>query len=214
MAVLLQYRHILKDAVRISTVPYVLYSEFIPENELQTLIDFGSDNMVRLSETNPNPYFSGMTLVRNKIDEPEVRKIADQIVERTKNLIRSCFDFPNVFNDLSSINVWRTGTELGIHADNVYWETGKPNYTYWRKFGTVLYLNEDYTGGEFCWWDVTGDEPVCIEERKMKAGDLLVFGAGIEYAHSVSRVQSGIRWTFPAWYTDDVSRALDKSSVV
>ena len=72
------------------------------------------------------------------------------------------------------------------HADND--KDINPNCSY----GCVLYLNDDYSGGEFLMFDNE-------EEIKLKKGEIIVFPSIFLYPHRVAPVTKGIRDSFVSW---------------
>ena len=70
----------------------------------------------------------------------------------------------------------------------------------WRRFASVLYLNDDYEGGELY---LTALNKIVRPKR----GRLIAFTAGFHHEHAVLRVQRGTRYTMPAFFTEDEDRA-------
>lgn len=92
-----------------------------------------------------------------------------------------------------------------IHADNcILQKSGNclkqlPAYI-WRDFSSVLYLNDDFVGGEF----VFAREKNSIEASvKPKCGRAVAFSAGAENLHGVLPVEDGRRCALATWYTFD-----------
>ncbi|GFU06572.1 prolyl 3-hydroxylase 1 [Nephila pilipes] len=104
-------------------------------------------------------------------------------------------DSPDTRNDLSH----------PIHADNcVLMPNGKcvkerPAYT-WRDFSSIVYLNEDFEGGEF----IFAKEKSSIQATvKPACGLMVAFSAGKENLHGVKAVRKGRRCALAMWYTLD-----------
>uniref|UniRef100_A0A224YSI5 procollagen-proline 3-dioxygenase n=1 Tax=Rhipicephalus zambeziensis TaxID=60191 RepID=A0A224YSI5_9ACAR len=92
-----------------------------------------------------------------------------------------------------------------IHADNcILQKSGNclkqlPAYI-WRDFSSVLYLNDDFVGGEF----VFARQKNSIEASvKPKCGRAVAFSAGAENLHGVLPVEDGRRCALATWYTFD-----------
>ena len=64
------------------------------------------------------------------------------------------------------------------------------------EYSANIYLNDDYEGGELVF-------PKLNFSVKPKAGQLIMFPSGAEYAHSVNRINLGERRTVVAFYTTD-----------
>jgi hypothetical protein len=86
-----------------------------------------------------------------------------------------------------SIAKWEKGTKLTLHVDDLGYITD-------NHIPTLIYLNDDYEGGEISF----ATHGITI---KPKIGDLLIFPGNMHYAHEVKEVISGIRYTLPIWFT-------------
>jgi hypothetical protein len=84
--------------------------------------------------------------------------------------------------DSLSLKKWNTGSYMGPHPD------GSPEVTN-LAFSLVLYLNDDYEGGEIKFKDYN----ITI---KPKAGSLVIFPSNM--IHEVLPVKNGIRYMSPA----------------
>ena len=83
------------------------------------------------------------------------------------------------------------------HADDRHMD-GTPNDMPWRQCAAVVYLNDDYAGGEFIFSHAS--PPVSIKPVK---GSLVAFGGGLDFTHEVRPAIGGSRYTMPGWYTSD-----------
>ncbi|KAK8783381.1 hypothetical protein V5799_010254 [Amblyomma americanum] len=92
-----------------------------------------------------------------------------------------------------------------VHADNcILQKTGEclkqlPAYI-WRDFSAVLYLNDDFVGGEF----VFARHKTNIQASvRPKCGRAVAFSAGAENLHGVLPIEKGRRCALAMWYTLD-----------
>lgn len=86
------------------------------------------------------------------------------------------------------LSLWQDGSEAGLHIDS---HQGSE----YIMFSTVVYLNEDYSGGEIYF-------PNQDVEIKPSAGDMVLFpSGGHEYFHGVKKINSGRRYTIAMWHT-------------
>jgi hypothetical protein len=85
------------------------------------------------------------------------------------------------------------------HADNAN-PDGSLHTMAYRDFSAVVYLNDDYRGGEFYF---TALDTVI----KPKKGMLVAFSSGFYHEHAVLRVEGSQRLTMPFFLTFDKSRA-------
>lgn len=75
-----------------------------------------------------------------------------------------------------------------------------PAYTY-RDYSAILYLNEDFEGGEFIFTEL--DAKTVTAEVHPKCGRMVGFGAGKENPHGVKAVTRGQRCAVALWFTLD-----------
>jgi 2OG-Fe(II) oxygenase superfamily len=111
-----------------------------------------------------------------------------------------------IYSDTAQIVRWHEGLGLTPHADNIE-PNGTPNGTPHRSFSSILYLNDDYEGGETFY-------PGHLMRMRPKAGTLVLFGAGEDYVHGVTKVRRGLRYTYAGWFTFDRSRGDEAASLI
>lgn len=83
--------------------------------------------------------------------------------------------------DLINVRKWDTGQSMGPHADG-------QDGDYGLAFTIVLYLNDNYEGGEISF-------PNHNVSIKPKAGSLIMFPATSEFVHKVSPILAGNRYS-------------------
>lgn len=76
-----------------------------------------------------------------------------------------------------------------------------PAYT-WRDYSAILYLNDDFHGGEFFFVDDRERRRVQGTVRP-KCGRMVAFSAGGENLHGVQAVRGGRRCAAALWFTQD-----------
>lgn len=93
-----------------------------------------------------------------------------------------------------------------VHGDNCLLDTSgacekrKPAYT-WRDYSAIVYLNDQFDGGEFIMTDATARQVTL--EVKPRCGRLVSFSAGADCLHGVKPVMSGRRCAVALWFTHD-----------
>lgn len=108
---------------------------------------------------------------------------------------RKVFGEEYLYPDYTDLVSWESGSGMILHADNCDQE-GTPNYCGWRNYSGVLYLNDDFAGGETIF---PNQGPIIIKPKK---GKLVLYPAGLEYSHVVTTVV-GTRYVMPIWFTKD-----------
>lgn len=104
-----------------------------------------------------------------------------------------------IYPDLLQIMSWPVGIHMPPHADNAN-PDGSSHAMAHRDFSAIVYLNDDYQGGEFYF---TALDTVI----KPKKGMLVAFTAGFYHEHAVLRVEGSRRLTMPFFLTFDRDRA-------
>ena len=104
-----------------------------------------------------------------------------------------------LYSDTLNFIRWPEGYELYLHADNIN-PNGHPHNFPYREFASVIYLNDDYNGGQmyFPQWEF---------EPEMKPGSVCIAPAGLDYMHGVKKISDGVRYTISSFYTYDRSKA-------
>jgi hypothetical protein len=89
------------------------------------------------------------------------------------------------------------------HADNERKEHGRwvPNHTPQRDYTGIVYLNDDFTGGELVFPDL---DVVIVP----KPGLLVGFPSNHKFVHAVPKVLSGKRYSLPVWFSADSTKAM------
>ena len=177
--------------------PYLLARNILPLEDAHAICQYISHNKHLMGE-NGNPRFNERNINPAQIEDVAILESFSRVARRVRNTMRAYFDEPNIHIETSYLNYWPVGMDLGLHADNTYYPSLEPNYVWWRTYSAVVYLNGDYTGGEFYFLDG--------EVIRPSTGDALMFGGGMPYVHGVRPVLSGVRYTIPIWCTDDKNR--------
>lgn len=125
----------------------------------------------------------------NRVKHPEYTEhyknkiIANRTVE--------CEKFFNKKFKMTSINMtlWKSGHEMPPHSDY-----GGLNEYPDREYASIIYLNDDYQGGEIY-------IPELKFELKPKKGQLVCFQGG-KYMHGVKKILKGERLTSICWFQE------------
>ncbi len=107
-----------------------------------------------------------------------------------------------IWPDYLGLVRWRTGDWQAPHADGQL-ESGEKHPYFWRDFGCVWYLNDDYEGGEIYF-------PKQNIELKPKPNTLVFFPGTTEYLHGVKPITNGIRYTLTSFWTYDITYSMKK----
>jgi hypothetical protein len=146
--------------------------------------------------SNIQSFFNGRQINYENISNDRIKKIVNMFRYETSKEIEKLFSV-KAYPDYTDIVYWASGSGMLVHSDNSD-QDGNPNYCAWREFSGVLYLNDDYQGGNTFFPD---HGPKFVVPEK---GKLVLFPAGIDYNHGVTTVV-GNRYTMPIWFTSDIN---------
>ena len=150
-------------------------SNFISSDDAQSLIELSS----KLSPQNAPGQWEEMIF-----SGTEVSAILDKYKEKAIALINDTFKVRSQFCGGSYLVRWGGGKKMDLHVDDL--GSGE------NHLSGVLYLNEDYYGGSIVF-------PTHNLHIKPKKFDLIIFPGNLNYAHQVTEVINGTRFTVPFW---------------
>lgn len=156
-------------------------NNFLSEQECKDILEYLKTEKISESVIQWDHEFKPVKYTRYYSNLKEIKKY----VEPVKNELEKAFDVKVVSRTLSVVR-WEPGDSLELHVDDL-------GLTHTNHMATLIYLNDDYEGGEIYF-------PTHGISLKPKAGDLLMFPGNMHYAHGVKPVISGLRYTMPMWF--------------
>jgi hypothetical protein len=181
---------------------------FLTEEELLALNDFIRNNEHwDVTQTHYNDegtviydsgYWDGRVATYPTINQvsPETVQTIRSIVKRLKIEIDNFFNV-DAYPTSPALVRWLPGNLQMPHADKELHEgdnAGKPNDFPWYDIATIIYLNDDYEGGELYF-------PNQGIQFKPKPGGAYFFPGDMNYIHGITEITSGIRYTCPFFWT-------------
>jgi hypothetical protein len=160
----------------------------------------------RYSELSPRRDYSRRPLLHyytvRDVDSESASRVYG-VTLRCKEKIEVDLCTPELFVESLFVACLLSGDSHIAHADNERREHGRwvPNHTPQRDYTGLVYLNDNFTGGEL----VFPDRDVVIIP---KPGLLVGFPSNHKFVHAVPKVLSGKRYTLPVWITVDSSKAM------
>jgi len=173
--------------------------DFVSAGERQELLDYvRSPHAAWDKNLPPNDVWYG-----RKIDPPampdNVRTLMADIRNRAIATIKADYEITDtVYADTLQLVRWRPGDQQAPHADCEE-PDGRPNQFPWRAFASIIYLNEDFEGGQIHF-------PNLFYQPEIKAGMLTYFPSSAKYLHGVKPVTAGLRFTHSCFYTGNKFR--------
>lgn len=140
------------------------------------------------------PWEDNDTMSSLLYEDNEIRFQVQNYYRLISKLINECYNIKSfiVFEDLV---MWRKGRMMLKHKDNGYETTDHDQFRN-RKISSVLYLNDNYTGGETFIKTEHGVDYI----SKPKQGTVVLFLSDETNEHGVNEITSGIRFTLPIWF--------------
>lgn len=162
-------------------------------SELESFI-FKSDTI--------DPYWNNRFLWHRDIlrERPEAGAIMRAAQQRGIRLLSDFYGLTApIYSDILQIVRWQAGMSMPPHADNAN-PDGSSHRMAYRDFAGIIYLNDDYEGGElyFTALDIA---------VRPKRGMFVAMTGGFHHEHAVLKVTNGTRLTMPSFMTFDRTRA-------
>lgn len=165
----------------------VEYQEFFSKEECKNLIEHFNSSAELWDDT---CFYNAAVMFPLAPENSPHQHLNHDYFENLKstlaNLSKDVFD-KDVRNLTLSAHKWNVGAYARDHADNAELD-GTPNAWQENKFVTIIYLNEDYEGGQLYF----RDHDLYISPKE---GSVVVFDVGINNVHGVTEVTSGERYT-------------------
>lgn len=187
-----------------------VYHNFISKEECEELIKFFD---AKSEEWKPICFYGsyGMFTAAPLTSEHNTSIDQNKLNELTDRVIKAATDMAGVPTKINSMHAqkWDVGAYANDHSDNSDLEGNDMGWSD-NKFATILYLNDDYEGGEIKF----RDHNISL---KLEPGALLAFPGGMENIHSVSEITAGTRYTVvsfqdyaSAWYSEAELKELER----
>lgn len=171
---------------------------FISDDERAQLLKYCEAPFAPWLTTNPNDPWNDRTIPHN-LARSDIRPLLRSIRDRIVQTVSKHFRLENeLYSDSFSIVRWRFGDAQAPHADSENPDGTSHPYP-WRAYGSIIYLNEDYTGGEL-------EFPDLKLKPATPAKTLAFFPGTKEYMHAVSSITSGTRYTLATFLTHDATK--------
>ena len=179
--------------------PVGLEYDFLTEAERKQLLHFASAKDAPWETYLPESDVWHGRMINPRSMSPKVLKLMEKIRRRTAKHIAKTYGITDpVYADTLQLVRWRPGDEQAAHADCEQ-PDGSPNQFPWRAFASIIYLNDDYEGGQIHF-------PTLGLRPELKPRLLAFFPSTAKYLHGVEPITSGVRYTFSCFYTFDKRR--------
>lgn len=168
------------------------FQDFVPKVDCQSIAHWLRSN--KKAAKNPEGFFDDSTIPFVKISDSWVKKRVNQF--RFDATVQAIVTFnKKLYPTYTDLVHWPVGKSMPVHGDSHYLDGSKGLFPF-RKVSGVLYLNDDYSGGETYF-------PSHGIHITPETGKLILFPSNIDYPHGVKTIESSERFTMPIWFTDD-----------
>tara|TARA_B100001175_G_C19489210_1_gene631640 strand:+ start:657 stop:1214 length:558 start_codon:yes stop_codon:yes gene_type:complete len=182
---------------------YILEKNFIKEEHAKLLeYYFKTQIEDKKCKNIGNNSFDDRIVYYRQIDDSFIKKLLNEYVSQIRDKLIKHYNIQyTLYPDSIHIVRWNKGQQLQEHADAFYLD-GSPNYTSYRKYSSLVFLNNDFEGGTFQFTKGSCDR------IKPEVGKLIAFTSGLQDTHKVNIVISGTRYTLACWFTDKKEYAI------
>jgi len=150
-------------------------------------------------DTEKFPWFEGDSFSWFDIPNKNLKKSIYERKNIANQLINDCFK-KILYPEFTDIVLWKTGRKMVRHLDDGHQTDA---YLKYRVVSSVIYVNDDYTGGETFIATEHGNDYI----SRPKAGSMVCYLSNEQNSHGVNQVTSGSRVTLPVWYCEDFERS-------
>ena len=162
------------------------FDNFLSDEECNKIVDF-----FKTLDTWEITCFYNAFIGKHESNVSWYNEFCENMKEKLLNAAEYAFDRKLKRLSFGS-HKWSKGSSAGFHSDNSEMD-GTPNAWQDNKLVTIVYLNDDYDGGELLF----RDHNISI---KPKRGTMIAFTSGFDNIHGVSEVKNSDRYTFLASY--------------
>jgi len=181
--------------------PYI-QENFLTYDECDAIIAYTEKNLNLFDNSGQNnDFWSKRVIDYHKVDDALLRNNIITISRDVECVVHALAkDKKPLVPDTLQIVRWMRGYELHPHADREE-PNGTPHPFPWRDFASVIYLNDNFEGGQIHW-------PNKKIEWKPTKGSLAIFPGTLEFLHGVREVPEGVRYTIASFYTYNQEKAI------
>lgn len=148
-----------------------------------------------------NSIWNSRTIPLNNISNNNIRFIIQQIILRIQKIIYTEYNVNKIiYADSVDLCRWFPGTEQDPHCDDMSNVQDQFIIHGHRKFGTIIYINNNYTGGRTYY-------PDHAYEIIPEVGKLAIHPADCVHKHGVTKIEDNIRYTIACFWTFDINKA-------
>lgn len=176
----------------------IVIENFLNESEINFLLNYSKNSQeLYNSHESSCEFWNKRCVYFHTIPNQEVKDLLFDVSLEMRDIINeNSIITTKLYAEYPQFVKWDVGWELTPHCDNCEPDGITPNATPWRSHGGVIYLNDDFEGGQIYY-------PKLGKEIQPKPGMMVIHPAGLEYMHGIKKVTEGIRHTISIFFTYD-----------
>lgn len=175
------------------------FDNVLTNDECQNIIKYA--NTHNNWENAGHKFWDNRVININNVTDPTVYNLLLETRQKIESTIIESYKIQQkIYCDIFQIIRWNDGMEQPVHADACN-QDGSSNGLTWRKFGSILYLNDDFDGGKTYY-------PKHNIEITPKVGTLAVHLGDLNHSHGVTKVVGNTRYTLAAFWGFDESKGI------
>ena len=162
---------------------------FLSQEEVDKLL-FAAKNLDIWKESEFRNKYSDLDQL--KIKHADIYNLLEDASQRFQKIVSDFFNV-KIKTYMNPISKWPIDGDQRPHADKE-WEDGSAAGQNYYDIGSVIYLNDDFEGGEVYF-------PQHGVELKPKPGSAVAFPGDMFFLHGVNEVKEKERYTIPIFWT-------------
>ena len=172
---------------------------FLDESYIVNVLNFAKNTNLWETSKKDGDFWSTRTLGLYKVPD-EIKTILKDVCIKTEKFISESYNLNKpVYIDTIDLVRWFPGQHQPAHCDDMTNDdTEKFKFSH-RAFGSIIYLNDDYLGGETFY-------PNFEISVKPKKNTCIVHPGDCDHLHGVTKIENSIRYTIASFWTHDQAK--------
>ena len=172
---------------------------FIDESYIVNVLNFVKSTNVWEKSKKDGDFWSMRTIDTHNVPD-EIKTILKDIYIKTEKFILESYNLSTpVYMDTINLVRWFPGQSQPAHCDDMTDNDAEKIKFSHRAFGSIIYLNDDYSGGETFY-------PNFEIIVKPKKNTCVVHPGDCDHLHGVTQVENSVRYTIASFWTHDQTR--------
>ena len=179
----------------------VSIDQFLTNEEVTAILSYAENTDVWIPYPDTIWDKRTITLDRIKPENSDVAEIIEKAALKTQQIIHEKYDLPYTpYADAMSLCRWFDGMAQSPHCDDMSNVEGENKIHGHREFGSIIYLNDDYDGGETYY-------PGHNFKIDPISGRIAIHLSDCNHRHGVTEIKGKTRYTIASFWTSDKKKA-------